>query len=359
MNDVTPLRFVLMGCSKVAGKHAVALRRISDASLVGVCDINAERAESFGREYGVPHFTDKARLFESVPCEAVIISTPSGDHAARVLDVVQYGKHIIVEKPMALRLEDADAVIRACDEAGVKLFVVKQNRYNRPIQAMRKALEEGRFGKLVLGSVRVFWCRPQGYYAEAPWRGTWALDGGVLTNQASHHIDMLEWFMGDVESVSAMCATRLAKIETEDVGVATLRFKNGALGVIEATTATRPKDLEGSITILGEKGTVQVGGFAMDKLVTWSFAEPCPEDAQLLQTHSENPKEFAWNHEAYLRGVIGSIRTGQKALVDGLEGRKSLELINALYESAETGREVPLRFRPKVCRLGVKRVGHS
>jgi UDP-N-acetyl-2-amino-2-deoxyglucuronate dehydrogenase len=359
VKDLSPLRFVLIGCSKVARKHAVALGRITDARLVGVCDTNAERAESFGREYGVPHFTDKTRLFESVPCDAVIISTPSGDHAVRALDMVQHGKHIIVEKPMALRLEDADAVIRACDEAGVKLFVVKQNRYNRPIQAMRRALDEGRFGKLVLGSVRVFWCRPQEYFTEAPWRGTWALDGGVLTNQASHHIDMLEWFMGDVESVSAMCATRLLKIETEDVGVATLRFKNGALGVIEATTATRPKDLEGSITILGEKGTVQVGGFAMDKLVTWSFAEPRPEDSQLLQTHSENPKDFAWNHEEYLRGVIASIRTGQKALVDGLEGRKSLELINALYESAETGREVALRFRPKVCRLGMKNVGHG
>lgn len=356
MNEFSPLRFALIGCSKVARKHAVALGRIEQARLVGVCDINKDRAESFGREFSVPSFTDKNALFEAVSCDAVVISTPSGDHAARALDMVPFGKHIVVEKPMALRLEDADAVIRACDEAGVKLFVVKQNRYNRPIQAVRKALDEGRFGKLVLGSVRVFWCRGPDYFAESPWRGTWALDGGVLTNQASHHIDMLEWFMGDVESVSAMCATRLANIETEDVGVATLRFKSGALGVIEATTATRPKDLEGSITILGEKGSVQVGGFAMDKLVTWSFSDRRPEDDLILKTHSENPKDFAWNHEEYLRGVISSIHTGQKALVDGLEGRKSLELINALYESAETGREVPLRFRPKVCRLGMKSV---
>jgi UDP-N-acetyl-2-amino-2-deoxyglucuronate dehydrogenase len=205
-----------------------------------------------------------------------------------------------------------------------------------------------------MGTVRVRWCRPQAYYDAAAWRGTWAWDGGVLTNQASHHIDMLEWLMGDVDSVTAMTCTRLAKIEAEDTAVAILRFRNGALGVIEATTATRPKDLEGSISILGEKGSVVVGGFAMDRLDTWEFAEKQPEDERIFATHGQNPTEFAWNHAAYLRGVVETIHSGAKALVDGLEGRKSLELINALYESAEIGREVPLRFRPKRCRLGIR-----
>jgi predicted dehydrogenase len=174
-----------------------------------------------------------------------------------------------------------------------------------------------------------------------------------MMNQASHHIDMLEWMMGEVQSVMAITATRLAPIEAEDTVVAALRFRNGALGVVEATTATRPRDLEGSISILGEKGSVVVGGFAMDRLVTWSFADPEPGDDTIFETHGENPREFAWNHTEYLQSVVDAIRGGTKALVDGLEGRKSLELITALYESAETGREVALRFRPKLCRLGV------
>jgi UDP-N-acetyl-2-amino-2-deoxyglucuronate dehydrogenase len=258
-----------------------------------------------------------------------------------------------VEKPLALRLEDADAVIQACDEAGRKLFVVKQNRYNRPIQALRRAIDEGRLGKMVLGTVRVRWCREQAYYDSAPWRGTWAWDGGVLTNQASHHIDLLEWLMGAVETVTAMTATRLANIEAEDTGIAILRFRNGALGVIEATTATRPRDLEGSISVLGEHGSVVVGGFAMDKLETWDFKTPHPLDKDIFEREGTNPPDYAWNHTEYLRDVVQSITADKRALVDGLEGRKSLELINALYESVETGKEVTLRFRPKKCRLGI------
>jgi predicted dehydrogenase len=284
--------------------------------------------------------------------DVVTILTQSGDHSARVRDLLPYSKHIVVEKPLALRLEDADAVIRGCDAAGVKLFIVQQNRRNRPIQALRRAIEERRFGRLVLGTVRVRWCRRQDYYDAAPWRGTWSQDGGVLTNQASHHIDMMSWMMGEVESVTCMTSTRLAHIEAEDTAVALLRFCSGALGVIEATTATRPADLEGSISILGERGSVVIGGFAMDRLQTWAFEGEEPGDASIFETHGCNPDVFAWNHTEYLRSVIESIRSGRKALVDGLEGRRSLELINALYESSETGREVVLRFRPRRARLG-------
>ncbi len=358
MEKQTPkLRFALIGCSKIATKHTESLGRINRAELAAVCDLNEARAQAFGSEYKVPHYKNYHRMLESETVDVVVVITPSGDHAERVLDLIQYHKHIVVEKPMALRLEDADAMIRAGDEAGIKLFVVQQNRFNRPIQALRKALDVGRFGKLVMGTVRVRWCRHQQYYDASPWRGTWAWDGGVLTNQASHHIDMLQWMIGDVESVAAMTATRLAHIEAEDTGVAIWRFRNGALGVVEATTATRPKDLEGSISILGEKGSVVIGGFAMDRLETWEFAEAQPEDELIFQTHGENPKEFAWNHTQYLQSVVDTIESGKKALVDGLEARKSLELINALYESAETGREVALRFRPKQCRLGIRNNG--
>jgi predicted dehydrogenase len=348
------LRFALIGCSAIAQRHAASLRRIAGAELAAVCDLVTERAEALGIEYGVPRYTDYHRMLAREQVDVISVLTPSGDHAERVLDLLQYGKHIVVEKPITLRLQDADEVIRSCDEAGVKLFVVKQNRYNRPIRALRAALEQGRFGRLVLGSVRVRWSRGQDYYDRAPWRGTWAWDGGALTNQASHHIDMLEWMMGDVDAVSAMICTRLVNIEAEDTGVATLRFANGALGVIEATTATRPKDLEGSISILGEKGSVVVGGFAMDQLVTWQFAEPRPGDETIFETHGSNPREFAWNHREYLSGVVEAIRQGKRGLVDGLEARKSLELINATYESAETGRQINLRFRPRQCRLGIR-----
>ena len=346
------LRFALIGCSPIAAKHAESLQRIDEAELAAVCDLDAERAWSLAHKHGVAFYGDYHKMLETEAPDVVVILTPSGRHFEHILDVVRYRKHIVVEKPLALRLQDADAVIRACDEAGVKLFVVKQNRVNRPIQALRRAVEQGRFGRLLLGTVRVRWCRTQEYYDTAPWRGTWQWDGGVLTNQASHHIDMLEWMMGDVDSVMAMTATQLVRIEAEDTGVGMLRFRNGALGLIEATTATRPRDLEGSISILGERGSVVVGGFAMDRLVTWEFAQREPEDATIFDTHGQNPDVFGWNHREYLQSVIETIRRGTKALVDGLEGRKSLELINALYESAESGREVPLRFRPRVCRLG-------
>lgn len=349
----TPLRFGLLGCGSIAKKHIAALSRIEDAELAGVCDLDPAAADRLADEAGVPGFTDPREMISETGTEVVSILTPSGVHSANVLELMDAGVHFVVEKPMALRLEKADEIIRGCAETGVKLFVVQQNRFNPPIQALKSALDAGRLGKLVMGTVRVRWCRPQAYYDAVGWRGTWELDGGVVTNQASHHIDMLEWLMGQAESVMAMTDTRLADIEAEDTAVAVLRFTSGALGIIEATTATRPKDLEGSLSILGEKGAVEVGGFFMNQLKTWQFQEPRPEDETVFETHGENPQEFAWNHTRYLEDVVGSIRTGTKGLVEGLEGRRSLELITAIYESAESGQEVHLRFRPKMARLGL------
>jgi predicted dehydrogenase len=220
---------------------------------------------------------------------------------------------------------------------------------------LREAVEGGRFGKLCLGTVRVRWCREQSYYDQDSWRGTWALDGGVLANQASHHVDLLEWMMGEVASVFAMGTTALARMEAEDTAVVTLRFKNGALGVIEATTATRPADLEGSISILGEGGTVEIAGFAVNKMKTWAFGNPLPSDTDVLERYSVNPPNvYGFGHQAYYEHVVQCLRDGRRGLVDGLEGRKSLELIMAIYESMETGKEVALRFRPTRCRLGVR-----
>jgi predicted dehydrogenase len=244
-------------------------------------------------------------------------------------------------------------MILACDRAGVRLFVVKQNRYNIPVQRLRRVLEAGRFGKLVMGTVRVRWCRRQDYYDQDAWRGTWELDGGVLANQASHHVDLLTWMLGQVESVYAMTATQLVNVETEDTAAVLLRFTNGALGIIEATTATRPVDLEGSLSILGERGTVVIGGFAVNELVTWQFEDKTPEDETVIAESKTMPDNvYGFGHQGFIQNVVRTIRGDGAALVDGLEGRKSIEVINAIYESVQTGREVALRYRPRFSPLG-------
>jgi predicted dehydrogenase len=266
--------------------------------------------------------------------------------------VVPYTKNLVVEKPMALTLDDADRMIDACDRVGVRLFVVKQNRYNRPVVKLRKAVEAGRFGKPVMGTVRVRWCRPQEYYDQDAWRGTWKDDGGVFANQASHHVDLLQWMMGPVESVQAYTTTRLVDVEVEDVGVAILKFTSGALGIIEATNATRPKDLEGSLSILGEKGAVVISGFAVNRLETWNFAEPSKEDADFGEWSQKPPNVYGLGHEAFYRDILRCIETNRRAMLDGLEGRKSLELIIAIYQAAATRHEVKLRYVPEGVPLG-------
>lgn len=351
------LKFALVGCGRIAKRHSELLgnAQIQGACLAAVCDLVEDKAQKIGQQFSVPSFTDMHEMMQKVDVDVVVVLTESGMHAEHVVALAPYGKHIVLEKPMALTLDGADAMIRACDKAGVKLFVVKQNRFNVPVVKARQALEAGRFGKLVMGTVRVRWCRYQSYYDQAAWRGTWALDGGVLANQASHHVDMLEWMMGEVDSVFAMSRTALAQIEAEDTAVVTLRFKNGALGVIEATTATRPSDLEGSLSILGEGGTVEIAGFAVNKMKVWNFVDSEAGDVDVLEKYSVNPPNvYGFGHHAYYEHVVDCIVNNKQHLVDGLEGRKSLELISAIYESIETGREVPLRFRPKQCRLGVR-----
>ena len=350
------IRFGLLGCGRIAKRHADLLGggHIDGARLVAACDPVRARADAVGSKFGVPCDYNIEDFLARKEIDAVAVLTPSGMHPEHVIACAKAGKHVVVEKPMALRLQDADAMMRACDEAGVKLFVVKQNRFNVPVVKAREALDAGRFGRLVLGTVRVRWCRDQSYYDQDDWRGTWACDGGVLTNQASHHVDMLEWFFGDVVSVHARAITALVDIETEDTAVATLKFRNGALGVIEATTAARPRDLEGSLSILGEKGCVEIAGFAVNKIRHWAFVDELPSDKDVMEKFSVNPPNvYGFGHQAYYQHVIDCLVNQRAALVDGLEGRKSLELISALYESIETGEEVALRFTPRMSRLGM------
>jgi predicted dehydrogenase len=239
------LKFAVVGCGRISERHLQALTSGSiNAELVAVADINMERARGKAEKYGVPCYGDYHEMIKKHKNVDVIdILTPTGYHAEHVIDIARYGKHIVVEKPMALKVPDSEEMIRACRKGGGRLFIVQQNRFNKAIQAARAALERDQFGKLVLGTVRVRWMRYQGYYDQDAWRGTWALDGGVMSQQASHHLDLLQWFMGPIETMQCRIATRLMDIEVEDTAVATFQFKSGALGAFEATVATRPEDL--------------------------------------------------------------------------------------------------------------------
>lgn len=356
IQSAVPVGFALVGCGRIAQRYLDLLGGpVAGARLVAVCDTQQDRVAAASLKTGVPAYADMHQMLRehAASIDVVCILSESGHHAEHAIALAQYGKHLLVEKPMALNLEDAQEMIIACDRANVRLFVVKQNRYNLPVIKLRDALDTGRFGKLVMGTVRVRWCRPQAYYDQDPWRGTWALDGGVFANQASHHIDLLMWMLGEPISVYAKTRTALVNIEAEDTGVAVISFRNGAIGLVEATTATRPKDLEGSLSILGANGTVEIGGFAVNKMRTWQFSDERSEDAEVMSRFNENPPNvYGFGHQRYLEGVVAALRHSGPRLVDGIEGMRSLELIVAMYESAATGREVSLRFRPAVNQLG-------
>lgn len=349
------MNFAILGCGRIAKRHAdlLASGQITGARLVAVCDSDAARAKTFAERHDVPAFDSVEALLSKPGIDVVSVLTPSGMHADHAIACLRAGKHVVVEKPMALTLEDADRMVAAADAAGCRLFVVKQNRFNVPVVKAREALDQGRFGQLVLGTVRVRWCRDQAYYDQDAWRGTWHFDGGVIANQASHHVDMLRWFMGPVESVHARGIRALVDIEAEDTCVATLKFRNGALGIVEATGATRPKDLEGSLSVLGAGGSVEIGGFAVNAIRHWNFVERTAEDAQVMERFSVNPPNvYGFGHQAYYEHVLDVLNGRTEALVDGHEGRSSLELVAALYESMASGREVSLPLQCEQSRLG-------
>ena len=342
------VRIALVGCGRIAANHFDSFRKIDGLELVAVCDTVAERARAAGETQGVPAFTSYEKMLAEVPSDAVSICTPSGLHPQHGVLAARAGRHVITEKPMAISLAAADELVQACDAASVHLFVVKQNRLNAPIQLLKRAVDKGRFGRIYLANTTVRWTRPQEYYDQAPWRGTWEFDGGAFMNQASHYVDMIQWLVGPVESVMAKTATLARRIEAEDTGIAVLRFRNGALGTIEVTMLTFPRNLEGSITILGEKGSAKIGGTAVNKVETWQFEEYDDDDKLIELAASNPPNVYGFGHEPYYRNVLTVLRGEAVPDTDGRAGRKSLELILGIYESAKTGREVPLPLRVKV-----------
>jgi UDP-N-acetyl-2-amino-2-deoxyglucuronate dehydrogenase len=346
MTSSQSFRVALVGCGRISENHFSAIAKLDGLSISGVCDVVEQRAKEAGTKLGVPWFTSYEAMLREAPCEIVTVATPSGLHPAHGILAARAGKHIVCEKPIAITLASADELVHACDDAGVKLFVVKQNRLNPPVQLLKRAMDKGRFGKVYLANTTVRWTRPQSYYDQAPWRGTWEFDGGAFMNQASHYVDLMQWLVGPVESVIAKTATLARKIEAEDTGVAVLRFRSGALGTIEVTMLTYPKNLEGSITILGEKGTAKIGGTAVNKVEKWEFADSDPDDALVESSNATNPASvYGSGHEGYYRNVLGVLRGEAIPDTDGRGGRKSLELILGIYQSARTGREVPLPLK--------------
>lgn len=341
----SPIRIALVGCGRISQNHFDAIAKVEGLRLVAVCDDVKSRADAAGKALAVPSFSDYAEMLRVAECDAVAICTPSGLHSAHGVAAARAGKHVITEKPMAITLEQADALVAACDGAHVTLFVVKQNRLNPPIQLLKRAVEKGRFGRIFLANATVRWQRPQEYYDAAPWRGTWEFDGGAFMNQASHYVDLIQWLLGPVESVIAKTATQARRIEAEDSGAAIVRFRSGALGVIEVNVLTYPKNLEGSLTVLGERGTVKIGGTAVNKVEHWEFADADPDDALVPGSATSPSSVYGFGHEGYYRNVLAVLTGAAKPDTDGRAGRKSLELILGIYESAKTGREIPLPLR--------------
>ena len=348
MTDPAPIRIALVGCGRISRNHFEAIEKIDGLELAAVCDVVADRARAAGERYGVPWFEAFDEMLGSAGSDAVALCTPSGLHPKHGILAASAGKHVICEKPMAISLEDADDLVRECDAAGVQLFVVKQNRLNPSIQLLKRAIDRGRFGRIYLANTTVRWTRPQEYYDAEPWCGTWEFDGGAIMNQASHYVDLLQWLVGPVESVMAKTATLARKIESEDTGIAVLKFRSGALGVIEVTMLTYPRNLEGSITILGERGSVKIGGTAVNRVEHWLFAEYDDDDKLVAAADTNPPNVYGLGHQGYYRNVLAVLRGEAKPDTDGRAGRKSLELILGIYESAKTGHEVPLPLRARV-----------
>lgn len=337
------VRLALVGCGRIAANHFGAIEQHADrVELVDVCDVSApalEQAVARTKARGTRSLTD---MLNATNADLVVLTTPSGLHPEQAIEVARTGRHVMTEKPMATRWRDGVRMVKACDHANVRLFVVKQNRRNATLQLLKKAVEQGRFGKIYSVAVNVFWTRPQEYYDSAKWRGTYEFDGGAFMNQASHYIDLLDWLIGPVESVMAYTATLARRIEVEDSGVAALRWRSGAMGTLNVTMLTYPKNMEGSITILGEKGTVRIGGIAVNEIQAWEFAEPRPEDAEVSKASYQTTSVYGYGHPLYYDNMIKTLRGEAEAETDGREGLRTLELLIAMYLSSRDGKRIAL-----------------
>lgn len=338
------IRIGIVGCGRISKNHFASIveEHKHDFELVAICDNNTEVLQAHKERYQLPTYVKLDCMLEQEQLDIISICTPSGLHASQVVKIAEKGVNIISEKPMATRWADGLRMVQACDEAGVRLFVVKQNRRNATLQLLKRAVQEKRFGRIYTVHLNIFWSRPQEYYDSAKWRGTWELDGGAFMNQASHYVDLVDWLIGPVSSIQAMTGTLGREIEVEDTGVLNIRWRNGALGSMCVSMLTYPKNLEGSITIIGETGTVRIGGVAVNEIQHWEFADDREYDQNIKDANYETSSVYGFGHPLYYKNVIDVMRGEAECETDGREGLKSLEILIAAYLSARDGNTVSL-----------------
>ncbi|MBI5138144.1 MAG: Gfo/Idh/MocA family oxidoreductase [Nitrospirae bacterium] len=337
------IRIGIVGCGRISNNHFSSIEKHSDSlELVAVCDNDPKVLAAHEGKCRVRGYLRLEEMIHKERPDMVALCTPSGLHPDQAALAARNGVHVMTEKPMATRWGDGLRMVRACDEAHVRLFVVKQNRRNATLRLLKQAMEEKRFGRIHMVQINVFWSRPQEYYDSARWRGTWELDGGAFMNQASHYVDLVDWLIGPVASVQAMTGTLARDIEVEDTGVLNIRWRSGALGAMSVTMLTYPKNLEGSITILGEKGTVRIGGVAVNEIQHWEFADKRDYDQQVKSANYETTSVYGFGHPLYYKNVVDVLRGEAEPETDGREGLKSLEVLIAAYMSARDGRTVSL-----------------
>jgi UDP-N-acetyl-2-amino-2-deoxyglucuronate dehydrogenase len=338
------LKIAVVGCGRISKNHFGSIEQLNEQfELAAICDIDPSVLDEHVQKYKVPAYANLEDMLAKEQLDLIALCTPSGLHPEQAILAANHKVHVLSEKPMATRWQDGVRMVKACDEAGVRLFVVKQNRRNATLQLLKRELDQGRFGRIYNVALNVFWTRPQDYYDQGNgWRGTWEFDGGAFMNQASHYIDLLDWMIGPVESVMAYTATQARDIEAEDSGVAVIRWRSGAMGTLNVSMLTYPKNLEGSITILGEKGTVRIGGVAVNEIQEWQFADIRPEDADVKAASYATTSVYGFGHPMYYQNVADVMQGKAEPETDGRSGLKSLELLVAMYRSAKDGVKVSL-----------------
>lgn len=346
------MKYALIGCGRIATNHMKAAVN-NKLEIVAVCDVIPEKMEELLAKHelqddtSIKRYEDYKTMIEEEKPELVSIATESGIHAEIALYCIEKGVNLIIEKPMAMSIEDADKIIRFSEEKGVKVSACHQNRFNVAIQQLRQAMEAGRFGKLSHGSIHVRWNRNEGYYTQAPWRGTWAQDGGALMNQCIHGIDLLRWMMGDeIEEIYGATRQQFHDyLEAEDVGMAVIKFENGAIGTIEGTTNVYPKNLEETLYIFGENGTVKIGGTSTNNIDVWDFADETEADAKNKGLKEETSNVYGNGHTSLFADVMDAIENDRKPYVDAVAGRNALEVVLSIYKSQKTGVPVKLPLK--------------
>ena len=341
------IRVAIVGCGRISKNHFESIKIHKDnIELISICDKDEDVMREHQEKYSVKGYSDLKKMLGSENLDLVVLCTPSGEHSDQAVLVASYGVHVMTEKPMATRWQDGLRMVKACDQANVHLFVVKQNRMNSTLQMLKRAISDSRFGRIFMVNINVFWTRPQEYYDSAMWRGTWELDGGAFMNQASHYVDLVEWLIGPVADIQAMTGTLARDVEVEDTGVMNIRWRSGALGSMSVTMLTYPKNYEGSITIIGEKGTVRIGGVAVNKIEHWEFEDSQDYDEKIHDASYNTTSIYGFGHPLYYKNMIDVMHGIEEPETDGREGLKSLEVLIAVYLSARDRRTVsiPLEY---------------